>query len=123
LDKEIGKGSFAVVYRAVSKKNDSPVAVKLITRENLNKVDEDYIRSEAEILLELNHPNIIKCLKFYEEPDKFYMVLEIVTGGELFDRIVKKSYYTEKEARDLVEILLSTINHCHERDIVHRSVE
>jgi serine/threonine protein kinase len=67
------------------------------------------LKEEVQVLRTVDHPNIIKLYEFYEESDKFYMVTELMEGGELFDRIVKKTFYTEKEARDLVKILLSVL--------------
>ena len=63
---------------------------------------------------------MINCLTTYLTRKEFYVVLEYLEGGELFDRIVKKSYYNEKEARDLVFLLLQTIKYLHDQDIVHR---
>ena len=59
----------------------------------------------------------------FEEPGEFYIVTELVSGGELFDRIVAKSHYTEKEARDLIKQLLETMAYMHESDIVHRDLK
>ncbi|CAB1103672.1 unnamed protein product [Ectocarpus sp. CCAP 1310/34] len=75
------------------------------------------------IMLELDHPNIIKLLDFFEKKDHFYMVVEKVRGGELFDRIVEKVVYNEKEARDLVSTLLQAVKYCHDRGIVHRDLK
>lgn len=71
----------------------------------------------------MDHPNILKCLGFFDEEEMYYLVMEYMEGGELFDRIVKKTFYSEKEARDLVYILLSTIHYCHTRNVVHRDLK
>ena len=75
----------------------------------LNEEEIVSLKEEVQVLRTVDHPNIIKLYEFYEESDKFYMVTELMEGGELFDRIVKKTFYTEKEARDLVKILLSVL--------------
>ena len=72
------------------------------------------------ILKLLKHRNIVTCIDFYAEDKTYYLVLEYMEGGELFDRIVKKSFYNEREARDVVFTLLSAIEYCHSHDIVHR---
>ena len=59
----------------------------------------------------------------FEEGSDFYIVTELVSGGELFDRIVSKSHYTEKEARDLIKIMLETLAYMHENDVVHRDLK
>ena len=81
------------------------------------------LRDEVSILGEVKHPNVIHMLAFYEEEEHYYLVMEIMGGGELFDRIVQKSYYNEKDARDLVKILLDAIYYMHERNIVHRDLK
>ena len=85
-------------------------AVKCFAKNAKLKEDEILsLKEEVQVLRTVDHPNIIKLYEFYEESDKFYMVTELMEGGELFDRIVKKTFYTEKEARDLVKILLSVL--------------
>jgi calcium/calmodulin-dependent protein kinase I len=64
----------------------------------------------------------VRQLDFFEEPHNYYIVLEYLTGGELFDRIVSKSNYNEKEARDCVKLALRALKYIHELNIVHRLV-
>ncbi|CAN0468583.1 unnamed protein product [Discosporangium mesarthrocarpum] len=71
----------------------------------------------------MNHENIVKLFDFYEEKHFYYLVMEILNGGELFDRIVLRQYYNEKEARDTLVVLLHAIQYCHERDIAHRDLK
>jgi calcium/calmodulin-dependent protein kinase I len=110
------------VYLATKKSNGENYAVKVVNKANLAKDDEESLRREAAILTKFSYPNIVKCIDFFEEEKHFYVVLEYLQGGELFDRIVKKTFYSEKEARDLVVIILSAIKYCHDRNIVHRFV-
>jgi calcium/calmodulin-dependent protein kinase I len=116
----LGEGGYSVVRLGTSLEDGKKVAVKVVTRAGLEKEDEDSLRSEVAILTALGHPNIIKAFEFFEEEKYFYLVLEYLDGGELFDRIVKKTFYNEKEARDLVLTLLLSLKYLHHKDIVHR---
>lgn len=116
----LGQGSYSVVRMATRLSDKKLVAVKIVNRSKLHKDDEENLRREVEILMSLNHPNIVKVLDFYQEEQYFYVVLEYMSGGELFDRLMEKAVYTEGEARDLAIVLLKAIQYCHDRNIVHR---
>ncbi len=116
----MGEGGYSVVRLGTSLEDGRKVAVKVVTRANLAKEDEDSLRSEVQILTSINHPNIVKAFEFFEEEKYFYVILEYLDGGELFDRIVKKTFYNEKEARDLVQTLLLALKYLHHKNIVHR---
>lgn len=82
------------------------------------------IQREVSVLRSLQgHPNIVHLIDFFEEPHAYYMIEECVEGGELFDRIIKKSYYTEREARELVIHLFKAIQYCHSKLIIHRDLK
>ncbi len=116
----LGEGTFGVVYLSTSLAEKRVVAVKVVKRVNLSIEDEVALRSEANIVCTVSHPNIVRGYDFFEEEKNIYLILEYLAGGELFDRIVKKTYYNEKEARDLVLILLLAIKHLHDQNIIHR---
>eukprot|EP00752_Nemacystus_decipiens_P005344 g4846.t1 len=79
---------------------------------------------QVRILRSLKHPNVIDIYQFFkDDPDRYYVSIEYMRGGELFDRIVKKAYYNEKEARDLCRILLDAVRYCHDLGIVHRDLK
>lgn len=120
LGKVLGEGGYAVVKEGISKTNDSKVAVKILTRAKMDAEHEKSLRYEVDLMSALNHPNIVRFFDFYEEKEYFYVVMEIITGGELFDRIVRKTCYSEKEARDLARTLLTSIKYMHDQNIVHR---
>lgn len=123
LGKVLGEGGYAVVKAGCSKLDKSKVAVKVIKRQSMTREQEESLRSEVAILTSLNHPNVVRALDFFEEKDYFYVVMEIITGGELFDRIVKKVCYAEKDARDLALVLLRAIDYMHDLRIVHRDLK
>lgn len=103
------------------------VAVKCL---DMKKIDSDPtglddLRRETSLLGSCDHPNIIKCYDFLPDPKNcmYWMVLEIVDGGELFDRIIKKEKYNEAEARDTILELLEALKYLHDRQIVHRDLK
>ena len=120
---ELGSGGFSVVKLGVNKKTGAECAVKIVEKSKLAENDLISLKQEVEILNNLSHPNIIKCYEVYDELEFFYIVTELVTGGELFDRILTKVHYTEKEARDLSKVLLNTIKYLHSSGIVHRDLK
>jgi serine/threonine protein kinase len=122
-DQELGSGAFATVYRGALLRNGRQVAIKLIDRTRLSEATEEVMKSEAEMLKSLNHRNVIRCFDFYQEPERFIIVMELVEGGDLLTRLARKTVYSEKDARDLVEILLAAVNHCHQHDVVHRDLK
>jgi serine/threonine protein kinase len=120
---ELGQGAFSVVRLATNRETGKQFAVKIIKKDGLPHEDEVALHEEVNILKSLNHENIIRLYDFFDEAKFYYLVTELMDGGELFDRIVKKTYYNEKEARDLIRILLFAIKHLHDQDIVHRDLK
>lgn len=119
----LGEGAYSTVKLAINKVSGQRAAVKIVSRPDISKEDEVALRQEVEIMQSLNHPHIVHCFDFFEEERYYYLVLEFMEGGELFDRIVKKTVYNEKEARDVVKILVDAIKYCHDRNIVHRDLK
>lgn len=74
-------------------------------------------------MMALNHPNVVKAMDIFEEPEHFYVIMELITGGELFDRIVRKQFYKELEARNLAKTLLQAIKYIHDNNYVHRDLK
>lgn len=122
-DQILGKGTFAEVYVGESKEEPKQIcAVKCIKKEKLSEDDVNGLKDEVSILQSMKHKNIIAIYDFFEEPNIYYVVTEKLTG-ELFDRIVAKSYYNENEARNVCAVLLDAIQYCHANGIVHRDLK
>lgn len=123
----LGTGAFSQVRLAESKTDSGKLyAVKIIDKTAL-KGKEDSLENEIKVLRRfsdrLKHPNIVQLLETYEDKSKVYLVMELVTGGELFDRIVEKGSYTEKDAADLIRQVLEAVDYMHDQGVVHRDLK
>jgi len=121
---EIGKGAFSIVYSAQNKKTGEKVAVKVIDKKSASTPqDQQRLKTEVEILKKIKHANVV-CLKdMFETPEKLYLIMELVTGGELFDKIVEKGQYSERDASIIVKNLLSAVEYLHQNSIAHRDLK
>jgi len=126
----LGSGNFAVVKLATYKgpeksgvplKKGDKVAVKQIDKAKVEDMND--ITREIEIMQNTKHPNVITLFEIYDEPKRMSLVMELVTGGELFDRIVAKSQYTEKEAADCMKQLCTALAYLHGQNVVHRDLK
>ena len=81
------------------------------------------MQSEIDILSQIDHPNIVKLFEIFDEKEHLDLVMELMTGGELFDRIVEKEHYSEKEAADTIRPICDAIKYCHALDIIHRDLK
>nr|CAB3227495.1 CaM-K calmodulin-dependent protein kinase homolog [Phallusia mammillata] len=118
----LGTGAFSKVWLAEHRKDGSMVAVKCIQR-RLIKGKENSIYNEIAVLKCLRHPNIVELTEIYDNPSHLYLVMQLVTGGELFDRIVEKGSYTEKDASHVITQILDAVAYLHSKDIVHRDLK
>ncbi|KAG2732926.1 hypothetical protein G9P44_003916 [Scheffersomyces stipitis] len=120
--KTLGAGSFGIVRYARDNVSNEEVAVKIILKKAL-KGNEDMIIQELKLLQELRHPHIVGFRDWFESKDKFYIVTQLATGGELFDRIVRKGKFTEHDASLVIVQMLEAIEYLHNQDIVHRDLK
>lgn len=118
----LGAGSFGIVRYARDSDTDEEVAVKIILKKAL-KGNEIMVTDELRLLQELHHPNIVGFRDWFESRDKFYIVTQLATGGELFDRIVQQGRFTEHDASLVVVQILDAISYLHKKDIVHRDLK
>ncbi|OQR82909.1 calcium/calmodulin-dependent protein kinase [Achlya hypogyna] len=120
---KLGEGATATVYVATHKKHGKRVAVKCFDKAKMAQNEIRDLFTEVGILKLMKHPHILQLHDFFEEPTHFYIVTDLLEGGELFDRIIEKEYYSEKEARDLVKLLLQALQYLHDLNIVHRDLK
>lgn len=120
----LGTGAFSTVREGYHRSNaELSYAVKCINRKKLSEEDEAALLDEVAILKEMKHIHIIRLYDFFDEPSTYYLVMEQMRGGELFDRIVAKAYYNEKEARDTCKILLEAVCYMHDNHVAHRDLK
>ncbi|KAL3925729.1 MAG: hypothetical protein SGILL_000208 [Bacillariaceae sp.] len=116
--------AFSTVREGFHRSNrENAYAVKCVNRKKLSEEDEAALLDEVDILMEMNQIHIIRLYDFFTEPSTYYLVMEQMSGGELFDRIVAKAYYNEKEARDTCLILLEAVGYMHENHVAHRDLK
>ncbi|CAB9518958.1 MAP kinase-activated protein kinase 2 (Fragment) [Seminavis robusta] len=123
IGKELGSGAFSVVKEGSHKQSGESFAIKIVTKAKLTQEDEQALKDEIDVLSELKHSNIIRLYDVFEEKEFYYLITEKMLGGELFDRIVQKSYYNEKEARDTCKILFQAMAYCHKHQVAHRDLK
>lgn len=115
----LGQGSFGVVNKAVRKKDNLEVAIKTIRKVDLTPDELVNIEGEVNILRKVKHPNCVNLIEVYESPKNIYIVMDLLTGGELFDRIVAKSSFSEEEAAKVIKQIASALLYLHNSGMSH----
>ncbi|XP_077089453.1 serine/threonine-protein kinase MARK2 isoform X23 [Siphateles boraxobius] len=123
LLKTIGKGNFAKVKLAKHVLTGREVAVKIIDKTQLNSSSLQKLFREVRIMKVLNHPNIVKLFEVIETEKTLYLVMEYASGGEVFDYLVAHGRMKEKEARAKFRQIVSAVQYCHQKCIVHRDLK
>ncbi|KAH8602547.1 kinase-like domain-containing protein [Bisporella sp. PMI_857] len=116
----LGAGTYGIVREA-----DGPngkVAVKIILKKNV-KGNEQMVVDELKMLEEMKHPHIVKFVDWFESRDKYYIVTQLATGGELFDRICEQGRFTEKDASQTIKQVLEAVDYLHDKNVVHRDLK
>jgi len=120
LKEEIGKGSFSVVRKGIHKKTGKEYAIKCIQKRFIKL---DLLEREILIMKKLKHPHIIPLIEVFEDKEQIFLVLEMVKGGELFDKIVERGNYTEQDASNIVKQILEAVQYLHSHGVVHRDLK
>uniref|UniRef100_A0AAQ4S452 MAP/microtubule affinity-regulating kinase 3 n=1 Tax=Gasterosteus aculeatus aculeatus TaxID=481459 RepID=A0AAQ4S452_GASAC len=123
LLKTIGKGNFAKVKLAKHTLTGREVAIKIIDKTQLNPTSLQKLFREVSVMKILNHPNIVKLFEVIETEKTLYLVMEYASGGEVFDYLVAHGRMKEKEARAKFRQIVSAVEYCHQKRIVHRDLK
>merc|ERR1719295_1076329 len=123
LIKTIGKGNFAKVKLAKHIPTGKEVAIKIIDKTQLNPGSLQKLFREVRIMKHLDHPNIVKLYQVIETEKTLYLVMEYASGGEVFDYLVLHGRMKEKEARAKFRQIVSAVQYCHQKKIIHRDLK
>ncbi|KAK3310162.1 kinase-like domain-containing protein [Chaetomium strumarium] len=116
----LGAGTYGIVREAEGPQGR--VAIKIILKKVV-RGNERMVLDELEMLQRLKHPHIVKFVDWFESRDKYYIVTELATGGELFDRICQYGKFTEKDASQTIKQVLDAVNYLHQNNVVHRDLK
>ncbi|CAI5725761.1 unnamed protein product [Hyaloperonospora brassicae] len=120
---QLGRGRFSKVCEATHNHTGVKSAVKIIDKSTLRSHEKELLRTEIAILKLVQHPHVIRLHDVYEDRQHIFIVMELVSGGELFNRIAKRVRYTEAEARLVMYQLLESVQYLHQLGIVHRDLK
>lgn len=124
LCETIGRGTFSKVKRGINTDNGEIVAIKIINITSLQKEGmEKQMKREISVLKSIQHDNVVSMIEVLKSSNHFYIVMELVTGGELFDRIVQNKRFEEKVARRYFQMLIDGLSYCHAKKIAHRDLK
>jgi len=123
LKEELGKGAFSIVRRCVQKTTGMEFAAKIINTKKLSQRDHQKLEREARICRLLKHPNIVRLHDSIQDEGFHYLIFDLVTGGELFEDIVAREFYSEADASHCMQQILDSVNYCHQHGVVHRDLK
>lgn len=121
IGEKLGSGSYGVVNSCTHITTGQERAVKIIEKKKIKNIAQ--FRTEIKILQTLDHPNVIKMYEFFENDKEIFLILEKCTGSELFDRVIEKEFFSEKEAAIVFKQILQAINYCHNNGVCHRDLK
>lgn len=116
-------GGYGTVQKCWHKETGAVRAVKIMKKSKISKSDWTRLRYEIDILKNLDHPNILRLFEVFEDKQQIYLVTEICDGGELFDEIINRGKFEEKDAAPIMKQLLSAISYCHKKNVCHRDLK
>ncbi|KAG7662348.1 uncharacterized protein J8A68_004119 [[Candida] subhashii] len=119
----LGEGAFSTVYKAIDIDNNTTVAIKIIEKANLSAKQFHNIKNEIQIMKRLDHPNLLKLVDSIDTLDHCFLVLEHCDGGEIFNKIIEYTYFSEELSIHVFKQLLSAIEELHKLNIVHRDIK
>jgi len=123
IGRELGRGTFSIVKQGTHKKNGEKYAVKFIDKKYVDQEDLVLLSREIDIMKKVSHDNVLSLIEIYENDNQLALVMELVTGGELFFKIVERGSYSERDASNIVRQIVSGVKYLHSLGIAHRDIK
>lgn len=125
LGKQLGKGSFGEVRLCLNKATNVQCAIKIVNKSHIgqHQVLLNLMEQELEVLQNTDHPHIVRVMELLEDDVNFYIISELITGGELYDYIIKTKKLSERQTANIIKQILLALNYMHQQDIVHRDIK
>ncbi|KAI6652087.1 calcium/calmodulin-dependent protein kinase type II delta chain isoform X16 [Oopsacas minuta] len=121
INEELGQGRFSVVKRCTLKCTEKSFAMKIV--KNPSEYDKKNLKKETDILLQLEHKHIVRIHDFFTNSSQSFIILDYLSGGDLFEEIIKHSYYSERDASTCIQQVLEAVEYCHSIGIIHRDLK
>jgi calcium-dependent protein kinase len=119
----LGSGAFGDVKKVQHLPTGMIRAAKVLRKQALDAKEKNKLIEEVQILSTLDHPHIMRIYEMFEDEKHYYIISEFLEGGELFDRIIEQSHFSEKDAAVAIQQVLSAVAYCHKHNIVHRDLK
>eukprot|EP01065_Artemidia_motanka_P002421 TRINITY_DN11158_c0_g1_i1.p2 TRINITY_DN11158_c0_g1~~TRINITY_DN11158_c0_g1_i1.p2 ORF type:complete len:466 (+),score=179.51 TRINITY_DN11158_c0_g1_i1:58-1455(+) len=123
VKEQLGKGAYGTVFRCVCRASGDVFAAKVMAKKQLGEKGCKQVEEEVSVQLELKHPRVTAIKETFEDDDSLIVVMELVTGGELFKRLTQLKHYSEKSVCEIMHNLLSALDYIHQQGVVHRDLK
>jgi len=123
IKKELGRGTFSIVREGVHRDTKQKYALKFIDKKYVDREDMLLLTREIDIMKKVDHENVLSLKEIFETQKQLALVMELVTGGELFFKIVDRGCYSEKDAANIVRQIVNGVKYLHSLGIAHRDLK